>query len=89
MGCASRLTGIDLDAHLTQLLDDVAALDEVLRAPVHVHIMYFLVELVGIGEDTVVGRLHVEAEDGAAEGAEPGELVEVVEHDVERLVTTP
>ena len=86
---AGRLAGIDLDAEFAQLLHDVAALDEVVGAPVHIHIMYLLVELVGIGKDTVVGGFYVETEDSTAERAEPGEFVEVLEHDIEGLVTTP
>ena len=81
--------GIYLDAKLTQTVDDGLTLDEVVGTPVHIHIMYLLVELVGIGKDAVVGGLHVEAEDGAAEGSEPGKLVEVLENDVEGLVATP
>ena len=51
--------------------------------------MDLLVELISIGEHTVVGRLEVEAEDSTAEGTQPCELIHVVEHDVEGLVTTP
>ena len=89
VGCAWRLAGVDLDAQLAQLTYDVAALNEVLFTPVHVHVVNLLVELVGIGEDSVVGGLHIEAEDGSAEGAQPCELVHVVEHDIERLVSAP
>lgn len=89
MAGASRLAAVHLDTHLAQLLHDVTALDEVVGTPVHVHIMYLLVELISIGENAVVGGLHVEAEDGAAEGSEPSELIEILKHNVERLVTTP
>ena len=51
--------------------------------------MYLLVERFGIGKDTAVGRLHIEPEDGAAERTHPGELVEVLQNDVECLVTAP
>ena len=51
--------------------------------------MDLLVELVGVGKHTIVGGLHVEAEDGTAEGTHPGELVEILKHDVECLVSTP
>lgn len=49
--------GVDLDAKLTQTVDDGLTLDEVVATPVHIHIMYLLVELLGIGKHAVVGRL--------------------------------
>ena len=60
MASALRLVRIDLDAHLAQVFHDGTTLDEVVRTPVHIHIMYLLVELVGTGEDTIVCRLHIE-----------------------------
>ena len=86
---ALRDRGVDLDAHLTETVDNRLAIDEVVGTPVHVHVVNLLVEVVGIGEDTIIGGLHVETEDGAAEGAEPSELVEVLKNDIEGLVTTP
>ena len=74
---------------LTQTVDQLLALDEVVRTPVHIEVMYLLVEGISIGEHSVVGRLHVKAEDGAAERTHPSELVEVVQHHVKRLVTAP
>ena len=89
MGSACRLTGIDFDTHLAQLIDDITTLDEVFFTPVHIHIVDLLVELVGVGKNTIVSRFHVKTEDGATESAEPSELVKVLEHYVKRLVTTP
>ena len=51
--------------------------------------MNLLVEGGSISKDTIVGGLHVESEDGAAESAHPGKLVEVLQYDVEGLMTAP
>ena len=51
--------------------------------------MYLFVESICICKDAVVGGLHVETEYGAAEGTHPCELVKVLQHDVEGLVTSP
>ena len=89
VGSTFRLLALDLDTHLLQALYDVTTLDEVLRAPVHIHVVDLLVELIGIGEHTMISRLQVKAKDSTAEGTQPGELIHVVEHDVEGLVSTP
>ena len=89
MACAFRLAGIDLDAQLTQTVNQLLTLDEIVRTPVHIEVMYLLVEGIGIGKHSVVSRLHVKTEDGTTERAHPCELVEVVQHHVERLVTAP
>ena len=68
MSRAFRLLALDLDAHFLQALHDITTLDEVLRTPVHIHVVDLLVELIGIGEHTIVSRLEVEAEDSTAEG---------------------
>ena len=60
MTSALRLVRIDLDAHLAQVFHDGTTLDEVVRTPVHIHIMNLLVELVGTGKDTIIGSLHIE-----------------------------
>ena len=39
MSCACRLAGVDLDAQLTQAVDEGLTLDEVVTAPVHVEVM--------------------------------------------------
>ena len=51
--------------------------------------MNLLVERIGIGKDTVVGGFHVKTEDGTAESTHPSELVEVLQYNVEGLMTTP
>ena len=89
MGSAFRLLALDLDAHFLQALHNITTLDEVLRTPVHVHIVDLLIELIGIGEHTVIGRLQIQSEDSTTEGSQPCKLIHVVEHDVESLVSTP
>ena len=89
MSRAFRLLALDLDAHFLQALHDITTLDEVLRTPVHIHVVNFLIELIGIGEHTVIGRLQIQSEDSTAEGSQPCKLIHVVEHDVESLVSTP
>ena len=85
--------GIDgVDAHVVQTLHHLLSTEHLvhaLSAATHEEIVDFLVEVVGIGEHTVVGRLHVEVEDGTAERAHPGEFVEVGEHHVEGLMAAP
>ena len=88
MACALRDRGIDLDAELTEGIDDGLALDEVVGTPVHIQIMHLLVERVGIGKDTIVGGLHVKAEDGTAESADPSELIQIGKSHIEGLMTT-
>ena len=78
-----------LNAEAAQTVDDGLALDEVLRAPVHIEVVNLLIELVGIGKDTVVGGLHVETEDSTAERTHPSELIEILQYHVKGLVTTP
>ena len=89
MASTLRDRGVNLDAKLTQAIYNRLALDEVFRAPVHIHIVDFLIELISIGKDAVVGRLHVKTEDGTAKRTDPGELIHIVEHNIEGLVTTP
>ena len=84
-----RNRGVNLDAQLTQTIDDRLTLDEVVSTPVHIEVMNLLVECIGIGKNTVVGGFHVKTEDGTAESTHPGELVKVLQHNVEGLVTTP
>lgn len=89
MACAGGLGGLDFDAALAEAVDKLLALDEVVGAPVHVEIVNLLVELGGVGEDSVVGSVHIETEDGAAEGTHPREFVEVLQNNVEGLVASP
>ena len=84
-----RDRAVYLDAKTTQAVNNGLTLDEVLRTPVHIHVVNLLVELVCISEDTIVSGLYVEAEDSTAEGTHPGKLIHVVEDDIEGLVTTP
>ena len=89
MTCALGNRGVDLDAKLAKAVDNGLTLDEVFSTPVHIEVVNLLVELVGIGKDTIVGSLHVEAEYRSTKSTEPGELIKVLEHNIERLVTTP
>ena len=61
MSRAFRLLALDLDAHFLKALYDITTLDEVLRTPVHIHVVDLLVELLGIGEHTVIGSLQIQA----------------------------
>ena len=88
MSRAFRLLALDLDAHFLQALHDITTLDEVLRTPVHIHVVDLLVELLGIGEHTVIGSLQIQSEDSTTEGTQPCELIHIVEHDIEGLVST-
>ena len=89
VGSTFRLLTLDLDAHFLQTLHDVTTLDEIIRTPVHVHIVNLLVELVSIGEHTIISRLEVYAKDSSAESSNPCELVKIAKHEVEGLVSTP
>ena len=89
MACAFRFVCFDFDAEVTQALNEVGTLDEVVAAPVHVEVVYLLVEVVCFCKLSVVGSLYVKSEDGSTKGAHPCELVHVIHDDVESLVTTP
>ena len=89
MACTLGYRTVDLDAQFAETIDNRLTFNEVFRAPIHVHIVNLLVELVSIGENTIVGGLHIKTEDGTAERAEPGKLVEILQYNVESLVTTP
>ena len=51
--------------------------------------MDLFVQFVGFGEYAIIGRLDIEVEDGTTEGSEVRELIEVRQHHIEGLVTTP
>ena len=92
MGGAGGLGVLDVDAHLVEVLYHLLCAEHLIHAlgsAAHQEVVDLLVERLGIGEHTIVGGLQVEAEDGTTEGSDVGELVEVGEHYVERLVTTP
>jgi hypothetical protein len=89
MSCTLGYRTVDLDTQFAETVNNRLTLDEIFRAPIHVHIVNLLVELVSIGENTIVGGLHIKTEDGTAERAKPGKLVEILQYDVESLVTTP
>ena len=89
MTCALRDRRVNLDAKLTETVNDRLTVDEVVRTPVHIHIVHLLVELIGIGEYAIVGGLHIQAEDSTAEGTDPSELIQIGQSHVEGLMTTP
>ena len=92
MGGTCRLGVVGVDTHLVEVLHHFLRAEHLVHAlgsAAHQEVVDLLVELLGIGEHTIVGGLQVEAEDGTTEGSHVGELVEVGEHHVERLVTTP
>ena len=89
MTCTLRYRRVDLDAELTQAVNYWLALDKVLATPVHIEIMNLFIELIGIGKHAIVGCLDIESEDSTAEGTHPSKLVEVLEHNVECLMTAP
>ena len=57
--CTLGYRRVDLDTQLVQAIHDGLTLDEVLATPVHIEVMNLLVELVGIGKDTIVGGLDI------------------------------
>ena len=57
--CTLGYRRVDLDTQLAQAIHDGLTLDEVLATPVHIEVMNLLVELVGIGKDTIVGGLDI------------------------------
>ena len=89
MTCTLGYGTVDLDAQFAETIDNRLTLNKVFRTPIHVHIVNLLVELVGISEDTIIGGLHIKSEDSTAECAKPCKLVEILQYDVESLVTTP
>lgn len=89
MACTLGYGTVDLDAQFAETIDNRLTLNKVFRTPIHVHIVNLLVEFVGIGEDTIIGGLHIKSKDSTAKRAKPGKLVEILQHDIESLVTTP
>ena len=71
MASALRDRGVNFDAKLTQAVDNRLTLDEVISTPVHIEVVNLLVKLVSISKNTIVGCLHVEAEDSTAECSHP------------------
>lgn len=89
---ALRLIVVGLDTHGVELVDKFLGAEHLvhtLGANHHEEAVDFLVELIGAGKDAIVGGLQVEAEDGTTKGSHVRELVQVVQHDIEGLVTTP
>jgi hypothetical protein len=84
-----RDRAVYLDAEATQAVHDGLALDEVLRTPVHIEVSDLLIELGGIGKDSIVGSLGIETEDGTTERAKPSKLIEMLKYDIKCLVSSP
>ena len=86
---AGRDVEVGFDARITQRIDQSLSTEVLFRTATQVQVMHLFVELIGTGEDSVVGRLDIQTEDGSAEGTHVGELVHIGQHNIERLVTTP
>ena len=86
---ARRDIEIGVDSLFAETLHQGFGAEILLRAAAQIEVMHLLVELIGTGKDSVVGRLHIESEDGSAEGAHVGELVQIGQDDVESLVSAP
>ena len=75
-----RLVIVGVDAQSLEVVDEFLCAEHLIhsfRAAHHEEVVNLLVELVGTGEDTVVGCFGVKTEDGTAEGSHVGELVHV------------
>ena len=86
---ARRDIEIGVDSLFAETLHQGFGAEILLRAAAQIEVMHLLVELIGTGKDSVVGRLHIESEDGSAEGTHVREQVHVGENDVEGLVSAP
>ena len=62
---------IDLDTEFTQAIYDGLTLDKIVSAPVHVEVVNLLIESIGIGKDSIIGRLDVKTKDRTAKGSHP------------------
>lgn len=79
---------VGLDTIVTQTLDQSFRAEVLLAAAAEIQVMNPLVELVRSGKHPMVCRLHVQSEDGTAEGTHPCELIHVVQDKVEGLVSS-
>ena len=92
MVCASRLIVVGVDTQRIKVVNEFLSAKHLIHALCTAHhkeVVDLLVEVLGIIEDTIVGCLHIESEDCSAECSDIRELIHVVEHDVEGLVSTP
>ena len=80
---------VGIDASIAQVLDKCLGSEVLLGTTAQVQVVYLLVELIGTREHTVVGSIHIESEDGSAKRTHVRELIHVIQHNVEGLVTSP
>ena len=76
---ACRLVILGFDTHRIEVVDEFLCTEHLVHAFCSTHheeVVDLLVELVGTCEDTVVGSLEVEPEDGTAEGSHVRELIQ-------------
>ena len=86
---AGRDVEVCLDAGVAQVANQSFCAEVLLAAGAEIEVVDFLVEFIGACEDAIVGRSDIEVEDCSAESSHPCELIHIVQHDVEGLVTTP
>lgn len=76
VGGARALVEVSIDAHVLQLLDHLLGAEILLGAYAQEEVVNLLVEVWAI-EYAISNGVNIHAEEGAREGADVGELVEV------------